>query len=670
MKSIIILIVIVFFPVSIYSQTYDKKYNESIEEVDEYLLVNEIDDALPILKKLEMEGYSNANIHFKLGQCYLNSAIDKNKAISYLEKASKNTTTNYNNDNTLEQSAPLKAFLYLGDAYRVNNRLKDAEVTYKKYRSLTKGDNKEQAIADKRIFECQIAQLFMKRPANVQFEKLNPAINKGLGNFNVCLSGDGKSLVFNRKMKFYDAIYYCTRTDGDWSEPKEITVNVGSDGEFHPTGLSPDGKRMLLTSYNHLTGFDVYESVFRDNKWRKVKLLNSSVNSAFYEIDAVYGANGKEIYFSSNRASGYGGYDLYRATIDDAGNIGIAQNLGSTINTEWDEKSPTFLNEGKMILFSSQRKPGMGGFDFFYSKLGTDGKWGAVYNSGYPLSTVSDDLGFSAKLNNNEGLLAKYEPGSSSDEDIFNVRFDVLSRFRIVPIKGEVRLKASEEPSFKGLNLYFIDEVIKDTIGIVESPEGGKYKMDLYPGNFKLVMVKDTVGSVSQIFTIPDDETKPDFELVSNFSPESRKLLVTTQSVPNDTILLADILFDFDKSAISMNERENITKLVNQLKNHNISRIELIGFSDCLGTRNYNVNLSAKRAVNVMDFLIKKGFSKDIISAKGLGDAVFVARNKNKDGSDNPDGRAYNRRVEVHLMTSDSNLIFIKKDSVPTHLKP
>lgn len=162
MKRIINLVVLVCIPISVISQTYDAKYSEDIEEINEYLLVNEFSDALPILQKLEKNGYENANNSYKLGLCYLNLVNDKARAISYLEKASKNIALNYKVENTLEKSAPNKALLYLGDAYRVSNRLTDAVRTYKNYLALVKDNNQEQAIAEKRIFEGQLAQLFIK----------------------------------------------------------------------------------------------------------------------------------------------------------------------------------------------------------------------------------------------------------------------------------------------------------------------------------------------------------------------------------------------------------------------------------------------------------------------------------------------------------------------------
>jgi len=674
MKSIIVLTALLCIPIAINSQTLNTKYKDDIEEVNEYLEVNEFSDALPILEKLEKNGYGNANVWYKLGLCYVNSFHDKAKAISYLERASKNVAINYNIQNIIEKNAPAKALLYLGDAYRVNNRLIDAVRAYKSYLSFVRNNSQDKAFAEKRILESQLAQTFIKNPVNVQFTKLNHTINDGIGNFNVCISGDGKALVFNRRMKFYDAIFFCTRTNGDWTEPKEITTQVGSDGEFHPTGLSPDGRKMLLSSFNDVSGYDIHQSEYRDGKWRKIKILSNIVNSPFYDVDAVYGADGKSIYFCSNRTSGYGGFDIYKSSIDEAGNAEKTENLGAKINSEWDEKSPSFNENGELMIFSSQRKPGIGGFDFFYAKQAANGEWGDVYNAGYPLSTVNDDLGFSNSLSYNEGVLSKHEQGSLADEDIFNVKFDVLSKFKMISLAGEIKLKDNDELSYNGLNLYFIDENIKDTVGTIESPEGGKYKIDLYPGNFKLVMSKEKFVTVSQIFTMNANESKTDYRLVSEFKTEREKTPVHLGSDEirrdADTIYMADILFEFNKSSISSKEKGNIDSLIHKLRTRKIDRIEFVGFTDCFGNKFYNKKLSEQRASSVKNLFIEKGVSTNIMICIGLGDSTAVAKNVNADGSDNPNGRAYNRRVEIHSYSSDRTLILFKKDNVPVQLKP
>jgi N-glycosylase/DNA lyase len=110
---------------------------------------------------------------------------------------------NCNETDPYEKCAPLRSLLYLGDAYKLNNRLREAENTYKKYLLLVKDNRYEQRVAEKRIAECHMARLLTLKPIEVQFEKLNGTINYGIANYNACISGDGKTMVFTRKMKFY-----------------------------------------------------------------------------------------------------------------------------------------------------------------------------------------------------------------------------------------------------------------------------------------------------------------------------------------------------------------------------------------------------------------------------------------------------------------------------------
>jgi outer membrane protein OmpA-like peptidoglycan-associated protein/tetratricopeptide (TPR) repeat protein len=669
MKNVFILCLFFFIPGIIFSQSLDKKYIESIEEANEYLLSEDYNEALPILSSLERSGYANANIEYKIGLCYLNSAREKSRAILYLEKATGNTVNQYKQEDVYERKAPAEAFLYLGDAYRVNNRLKEAVVTYKKYLALVNADSHEQMIAKKRIFEAQIAQHLEKRPNNVVFEKLGLGINQGIGNNNVCISGDGNSLVFNRKMKFYDAIFYCTRNEKGWSEPEEIVTQLGSDGEFHPTALSPDGKRMLLISYHRETGEDIYESTLKENgKWGKVKLLQQSVNSPYQDIDGVYAADGKYIYFSSNRSGGFGGYDLYKAPVDDNENIGPAENSGNMVNTEWDEKSPSFMDNGNILIFSSQRKPGLGGFDFFYTMKETNGKWGEVYNMGYPVSTVNDDVDLSTIHHAREGLLAKNDPESSADNDIFYLRFDTLSRFKLVTIQGEVSIKGADSLSYNGLKLFFVDEEINDTVGKIENPEGGKYSIDLYPGNFKLLMTKENAVASAEV-TVPPDDNRPVYPVLSEFnSLPGIKQISAGLSV--DTIFVPDILFAFNKATISSEDAQKLDHLISMLKRHKITHIDLLGFTDNKGSDEYNLKLSGLRAAKVFGFFTAKGLSGKRITVKGMGNTRAVAINSNTDGTDNPQGRSYNRRVEIVVQSSDPDVVIMKKDIVPREVKP
>jgi len=124
-----------------------------------------------------------------------------------LLRASEKTTKKYNNEFSFkEKKAPVKAFLYLGDAYLKNNELEKASKYYHQYKSKSKlKKNKE--VAATRIHQCQYARALKNSPLNINFIKF-PVNTPDSFNFNAALSFDANSIVFNAKRKDYIAVYY------------------------------------------------------------------------------------------------------------------------------------------------------------------------------------------------------------------------------------------------------------------------------------------------------------------------------------------------------------------------------------------------------------------------------------------------------------------------------
>lgn len=112
---------------------------------------------------------------------------------------------------------------------------------------------------------------------------------------------------------------------------------------------------------------------------------------------------------------------------------------------------------------------------------------------------------------------------------------------------------------------------------------------------------------------------------------------------PVRTIVLDDVLFDFDKTAIKPNGRRILDRLVKFLNENRNKRVELEGYTDWIGTEKYNQGLSERRAASVRNYLIEKGVSPSRISARGFGEARPIADNRTREG------RAKNRRVEVKI---------------------
>ena len=647
------------------------KYSESMLEVNEYLLANEFNEALPILKGLIDAGYQNGNVDFKLGMCYLNSYKDRQKAISYFKDAAKSLSENYSDENGTEKNAPLRTLLFLGDAYRLENLFKEAEDAYRKYLTMVISIPIERELATKRLDECHVARILIKNPIQASFSNPGNSRNSGLSDFNACLSGDGKVMVFTRRLKFYDAVFYCTKTGSGWSEPENITTEIGSDGEFHPTGLSIDGSRMLLMSFTALNGYDLYESVRLSSKWSKVHGL-AQLNSPYHDIDAVYAPDGKSVLFSSNRKNGIGGYDIYSSTMGKDGSFLLPQNIGSPVNTGWDEKSPSLLNSGNTLLFSSERKPGMGGLDIFYSNKNSDNSWGLVFNIGYPVNSTDNDKGLQFSFSGKDGIISRHDKQGFAEIDILEVKVTDFSKFRLVPLHGEIIVNEKREYTSKGTSFFLIDQTLRDTVTEITESDSGRFNVDLYPGKFELVMSNPTQKSSSQPFIIPSDLQNNDFSFVSKFTDSTDiKFIAKANLIQRiDTIEVFDVYFDFNKTDISANQKKKLVELLKEIQKHRLTKIELYGYSDSRGKPDYNIRLSLKRADELLNFFKQNGISDQLIFSKGLGSSTFVSKNSHRDGSDNPVGRAFNRRVEIVITPAETNIVLHKNNMVPVELRP
>ena len=135
--------------------------------------------------------------------------------------------------------------------------------------------------------------------------------------------------------------------------------------------VSPDGQHIVWGSTDReggAGGWDLWRARLKDGRWQDAKPV--SVNSVANDFDPLFSADGKWLYFFSNRAGGQGGDDLYRAAVRDDGSFGPAENLGRGVNTRGDEWAPTPSRDGTRLLFASDGHGGAGGHDLLVARWG------------------------------------------------------------------------------------------------------------------------------------------------------------------------------------------------------------------------------------------------------------------------------------------------------------
>jgi tetratricopeptide (TPR) repeat protein len=337
-------------------------------DAESWILFEDYKEALPSYLLLFKVYPNNSNYKYRIGQCYINTPGEKDKAISYLEDAVKNINPKYKEGKFRETGAPYDALYYLANAYRINNQLDKALETYDLFRKNLDPDVYDSVIVNLQIQSCLNARELMRMPIYVKENNLGNIINEANSEFNPVISDNEDLLIFSKSEAFYDAIFYSTKVNGQWSGPINMNEVLIVDKDIFPTSLSSDGKTLYLYSSADYDGI-IYTSQYENNSWSPLVKLNENINTKYWESHATISHDNKKLYFTSNRKGTLGGLDIYVSKRDSTGDWGPAVNLGSVINSPYNEESPFLSQDDKTLFFSSRGHFNMGGYDIFYSTL-------------------------------------------------------------------------------------------------------------------------------------------------------------------------------------------------------------------------------------------------------------------------------------------------------------
>ena len=285
---------------------------ENFNDAEYFFAKEDYTEALSSYLKVYKNGYKeNANINYKIGICYLYSNADRDKAVQFLETAVKSISDKYKEGSLKEINAPVDAYLFMGNAYRITMKLDKAIESYQKFISMArKDDNIDKNWANEQIEACKRAKIAITKPVRAKFIMLDKPINSKTASYNPVLSGDGNTIVFVSKLRFYDAVEISTQKNGVWGSPVNITPEIQSDGDQYPCFLTQDGKTLYLNRRNN-DNSDIYVSTFDGKQWSQSKPLNKEINSKYWESHACVSPDGKTLYFTSNRPQSYGGLDIF-----------------------------------------------------------------------------------------------------------------------------------------------------------------------------------------------------------------------------------------------------------------------------------------------------------------------------------------------------------------------
>ncbi|MDX9725879.1 MAG: hypothetical protein RBT38_05795 [Bacteroidales bacterium] len=494
-------------------------------EAESCYLFDEHELANPLYLLLDQT--DNYNIQYKIGTCYLNIQGEKDKSIPFLESAVKNSAYDAKVNKFPEKRAPLDSWFFLAKAYMINNELEKALSTFEHFKQLAmeteeKGGMKNLTYVDQQIEACRNAMKNEKNPFRISKRQMGKEFSQGSINENPAVSFDGNTIVYTERRGILNAIMFSKKTGDKWQTPVEITSELQAGDDCSSCALNYDGTYLLLYKTDNFDG-NIYSSEYVNGKWTPIKKLNRNINTKFYESHAAISADGKKLYFTSNREGGKGGLDIYLSVKDATGDWGTPFNLGNNINTIYNEDTPFITLNDSILYFSSEGHSGMGGYDIYRSH-GNGTVWNTPENLGFPLNTTDDDRFFQPFNNDENGyysIATQYKK-----KDIFYITLTNPGLNKIYELTGNYSLKDTVVQFDESNAIYLIDKlsgIILET-GYPDMFTGnysfiigpGNYSLlytgpeGYYPQNIDLIVPPDTPAGVIRIRDVVLEKETPD----------------------------------------------------------------------------------------------------------------------------------------------------------------
>ena len=522
MNRLLLLTLVLFSLVNfeISSQTVSEQ-KKSFYYAESRILFEDYREALPQYEALLKLYPDNSNYKYRIGQCFMNIPGEKEKAIKFLEEAVKNINAEYNEGKFSEKGAPYDALYFLANAYRINNQLDKAIEIFKIFKHNINNKIYDTSIVNLQIRSCFNAKEMMRSPVYLKTGNLGKPINQKDGEFYPVVSENEEMLVFARATAFYDAILFSVKRNGVWSEPQNMNEVLKVDRDIYPTSLSSDGKDLYLYNSGDLDG-TIYTTRYENNTWSPLVKLNDNINTKYWESHATVSSDNKKLYFTSNRKGGFGGLDIYVSNRDKTGDWGPAVNLGSVVNTQYNEESPFLSSDDKTLYFSSRGHYNIGGFDIFYSSVLPGGEWTIPLNVGFPLNTTDDDLFYKPVKDGNTGYLALFNPNGYGKQDIYHIEIFSNEHPRKFYITGSVKIQDLRAGIIDSVKVIVTNnEKPGQQFFLYSNPKTGEFGFEVPHGNYNIAFEADGGKRTSKNLDLPLKYPADSISLAGTILPKS-----------------------------------------------------------------------------------------------------------------------------------------------------
>lgn len=522
----LLLIVVVFATAGLRLRAQSGSEKSMIEHADILFAQREYEQAFSYYMKLKDLHPENTIYAFRAGVCCIYTS-DPEQGLTLIKSS-------YDKDPTIPNIN-----FFLGRAYLLNDQYDDATLQFN-LQIAKEADENERLRLDQYVVNCQAAKDIATRPSNNTVKNGGRPLNSPGDEFAPILFNNDSTVLFTYKGsestggKNYtfgrsdSAGYYCedifqsNLTRMGWFEPQGLSMNLNSVKHDAATALSSDGKLLFIYRNSGKDGGDIYMSRKAQNEWTSPVKIPGDVNKPdSWEGSVTISKDGHTMYFASDRIGGFGGKDIYKATLINDSVWGNVTNLGLNVNSPLDDDAPFLMADGMTLYFSSRGHNAMGGYDIFFSTRGGDMiSWELAQNMGVPVNSSADDIYYQPTEDGFHAVFASNRKGGNGMMDIYFADPGVPAK-EMVTIQGTVTLDGKPVGATVTVAYNNKSDVQGDYSA---STENGKYSINLPNGeNYKLYFIVSDQEEYTRTFDATEIKSYTKKEINVEFFTDTTK---------------------------------------------------------------------------------------------------------------------------------------------------